>query len=114
MESEDIILIAVGIGAAYLISKKLKPKTEVSDFSGVTPSGFQTIEQSVFDSEVTNIRIENKGQLTTYTLPNNLSWFEKHLLKIGAYDIEDDKLQWGLHQGVERKIRNWWQIWTTK
>lgn len=114
MDSDDILLIGLAIGGAYLIKNRLKPKTELEDFATYTPSGFQTLETSQFNPNITNIRIENKGQLTTYPLPDDLSAWEKHLIRIGAYDIEKDMLQFGIHQGAERKLRNWWQTWITK
>jgi len=84
---------------------------EVFEKSGWDKSGFiyQEKQQSFLTPTNTNLRaLDNEGNLSSYNFnPNDLSAAQRRGFNAGFYDFENDTLQFGLFQGAERKLRQW-------
>jgi hypothetical protein len=109
MAAKDDILLYAAIGvAAYFIYQKVTAKDQdVTTGANTLPSGNPSIEKSVLSPTEIILRTETPKNNTSYFIKeSDLSASEKRALRYGFYDIENDKIQYGIIQGVERKTRD--------
>lgn len=117
MKTSELAVLAGVVVAAYAVYKFKRDKTQdITSSASYLPSGVLNKEISIFTPEKVIFRSEAKDNtITTYKLAiEDLSSTEQRAIRYGLYDIEDDKIQYGIGQGIERKIRDWWTKWTTK
>ena len=83
------------------------PKQEYPESNWSPTFNFTDIEQSELTPTDTNIRTtDTEGNLTTYKFnPDDLTAPQRRAFNYGLWDFEDGNLQFGIFEGIQRKLR---------
>lgn len=109
------IIAAAGVaGVTYYLATQKKKEAEAIKTENIAGAGepvtygsvtFPSIDISPLDDKAIFRTLNDDGGMTSYKLPQeSISSAQARALSYGLYNIEDDKLKFGIIPGIERKL----------